>query len=258
MLACRVAVLVVGLTLTAGPLAGCAADDESADEELAEVDSDLTTPRASARLRTEVTGIIAKVLQVDPKNVLQTHRLRADLGADDIDRLRIMMTCESVFDFTFATGEWRGSTVGDVVSSVNRKLRASGATGAAPLPVPAGLYLGRGLLDTNQVGATDRYRTFDYGLKATKDGTITAWVQGSPNRSARLTQIDATTWAADLHGDGTETFRLTKDHLTFAVRVAVSGGPPLNPVPGNAYNPSTSIGASGGVTLTKALLVQPL
>lgn len=66
----------------------------------------------------KLAGIIAEVMNIDPKSITEDTDLLKDLGADSLDIMQILMNAEEVFDIEIPDDEdfLSGiSTVGDAL-----------------------------------------------------------------------------------------------------------------------------------------------
>ncbi len=66
----------------------------------------------------KLAGIIAEVMNIDPKSITEDTDLIKDLGADSLDIMQILMNAEEVFDIEIPDDEEflsRISTVGDAL-----------------------------------------------------------------------------------------------------------------------------------------------
>ena len=66
----------------------------------------------------KLAGIIAEVMNIDPKSITEDTDLLEDLGADSLDIMQILMNAEEVFDIEIPDDEEflsRISTVGDAL-----------------------------------------------------------------------------------------------------------------------------------------------
>lgn len=66
----------------------------------------------------KLAGIIAEVMNIDPKSITEDTDLLKDLGADSLDIMQILMNAEEVFDIEIPDDEEflsRISTVGDAL-----------------------------------------------------------------------------------------------------------------------------------------------
>lgn len=70
-----------------------------------------------------VCRLIAEELGLQPDTVKPGDALAADLGADDLDRIEIVMTVEDEFGIEISDAEMKPlATVADLIGLVNRKL----------------------------------------------------------------------------------------------------------------------------------------
>lgn len=82
----------------------------------------------------EFRQILAFHLGVDPHRLSDGARLKEDLGADSLDRVEIVMSCEERFDIEIPNQSVAAfGTIGEAVRFIEARLRAS---------VPAGALLG--------------------------------------------------------------------------------------------------------------------
>jgi acyl carrier protein len=73
----------------------------------------------------EFREILVFHLGVEPKRLTDAARLKEDLGADSLDRVEIVMSCEERFDIEIpnqSTGQF--TTVGDAVRYLEGRLSA--------------------------------------------------------------------------------------------------------------------------------------
>ncbi|MFM9024759.1 MAG: acyl carrier protein [Planctomycetaceae bacterium] len=76
-----------------------------------------------------VTEVIIKVLDVDPSRVTLESDLVADLGADSIDRMTLVMAIEDAFQERVPEDQLPSfTTVGAIVSFITDRLRAGNAS----------------------------------------------------------------------------------------------------------------------------------
>ncbi len=70
---------------------------------------------------------IAEILNLEAGDLRREQRLREDLGADDLDRLEIVMTLEQAFNLDIPDDPIESfATVGDVVTCLERLAARAG------------------------------------------------------------------------------------------------------------------------------------
>jgi len=78
-----------------------------------------------------VTEVIVKVLDIDTARVTRESDLVADLGADSIDRMTLVMAIEDAFQERVPEDQLPSfTTVGAIVSFITDRLRAANAPGS--------------------------------------------------------------------------------------------------------------------------------
>lgn len=79
-----------------------------------------------ADVLTRVSGVIAKVLDVDEASIRLESDLVADLGADSIDRMTLVMALEDAFQQRVPEQDLPTlTTVGRTVTYITERLRAA-------------------------------------------------------------------------------------------------------------------------------------
>ena len=87
------------------------------------------SPMDEADVFDRVTEVITKVLDVDPSRVTRESDLVADLGADSIDRMTLVMAIEDAFQERVPEDQLPSfTTVGAIVSFITDRLRAGNAS----------------------------------------------------------------------------------------------------------------------------------
>ena len=87
------------------------------------------SPMDEADVFGRVTEVITKVLDVDPSRVTLESDLVADLGADSIDRMTLVMAIEDAFQERVPEDQLPSfTTVGAIVSFITDRLRAGNAS----------------------------------------------------------------------------------------------------------------------------------
>lgn len=87
------------------------------------------SPMDEADVFDRVTEVITKVLDVDPSRVTLESDLVADLGADSIDRMTLVMAIEDAFQERVPEDQLPSfTTVGAIVSFITDRLRAGNAS----------------------------------------------------------------------------------------------------------------------------------
>lgn len=87
------------------------------------------SPMDEADVFDRVTEVIIKVLDVDPSRVTLESDLVADLGADSIDRMTLVMAIEDAFQERVPEDQLPSfTTVGAIVSFITDRLRAGNAS----------------------------------------------------------------------------------------------------------------------------------
>lgn len=82
-----------------------------------------------AEVLRQVTAVITKVLDVDESTVTMESDLVADLGADSIDRMTLVMALEDAFQQRVPEEELPTmTTVGRIVTFITGRLRAANAS----------------------------------------------------------------------------------------------------------------------------------
>lgn len=82
-----------------------------------------------AKVFDQVTEVIAKVLDVDTARMTRESDLVADLGADSIDRMTLVMAIEDAFQERVPEEQLPAfTTVGAIVSFITDRLRAENAS----------------------------------------------------------------------------------------------------------------------------------
>ena len=78
-----------------------------------------TSSMESGEVESKVIEIVSKLLQVDKEKITKDSSF-ADLGADELDQVELVMEIEDVFDLTF-TDDVASEilTVGDAVKRIN-------------------------------------------------------------------------------------------------------------------------------------------
>lgn len=77
----------------------------------------------SEELKNKVIAVVAEKLDVDPEKCVPEAAFVADLGADSLDQVELVMALEEEFDLEIPDGDAEGlKTVGDVLDYVSSKL----------------------------------------------------------------------------------------------------------------------------------------
>lgn len=83
------------------------------------------TSLSVAGCRGAVTGLIADHLGVEKSKVVPRANLEKDLGADDLDRVELVLAMEELFKIEIPDDEAdRLKTIGDMVAFANRNAKA--------------------------------------------------------------------------------------------------------------------------------------
>lgn len=84
------------------------------------------SPKAKlASIEARVIKIVADQFMKDPKQVTRSTKLVKDLGADDLDRVELVLELEEAFEITIEDDDAeKFQTVGQMIDHVTKALRA--------------------------------------------------------------------------------------------------------------------------------------